>query len=161
MNLIGSKVILKPMTLSLCNEVYRNYVPDPIMTDKPFSYTEEWVNQYFTSRDGDPARRFFAVTVAGRAIGEIQVKYLNFIVKKGNIGITLINDSVKGKGYGTEAERRIIQYAFQKLKLNVLYADAVLRNTRSQHIMEKLGFRYVHKDDIFRYYELQRENYKG
>ncbi len=161
MNLIGSKVILKPMTLSLCHEVYRNYVPDPMMTDKPFSYTKEWVNQHFAMRNGDPARRFFAVTVDGRAIGEIQVKYLNFVVKKGNIGITLINDSVKGKGYGTEAERLIIQYAFQKLKLNVLYADAVLRNTRSQHIMEKLGFRYVCKDDIFRYYELQRENYKG
>lgn len=149
------------MTLFLCQEVYRNYVPDPMMTDEPFSYTEEWVNQYFAFRDGDPARRFFAVTVAGRAIGEIQVKYLNFIVKKGNIGIILTNDSVKGKGYGTEAERLITQYAFQKLGLNVLYADAVLRNTRSQHVMEKLGFRYVCKDDIFRYYELQRKNYKG
>lgn len=103
------------------------------MTDEPFSYTKEWVNQYFTSRGGDPARRFFAVTVAGCA---------------------------KGKEYGTEAERLIIQYAFRELRLNVLYADAVLRNTRSQHIMEKLGFRYVCKDDIFRYYELQRENYK-
>lgn len=101
----------------------------------------------------------FAIIVNEVAIGEVQIKYINNIIKKGNLGIHLVNYSVKGKGYGTETEKLMIQYAFKQLGLNTLYADAVLRNTRSQYIMKKLGFQYVCEDEVFRYYELKKYNW--
>ena len=71
------------------------------------------------------------------------------------MGIHLQNDGVKGKGYGTEAERLILQYAFEELGIAAVNAKAVLKNTRSQHVLEKVGFRYTHEDDTFKYYRCE------
>ena len=35
-------------------------------------------------------------------------------------------------------------------------ADAALKNTRSQHVLEKVGFQYTHEDDTFKYYRCER-----
>ena len=72
------------------------------------------------------------------------------------MGIHLQNDAVKGKGYGTQAERLILRYAFEELGMVAVNAKAVLMNTRSQHVLEKVGFCYTHEDDTFKYYRCER-----
>lgn len=42
------------------------------------------------------------------------------------------NDAVKDKGYGTQAERLAVKYAFDQLGMVAVNADTVLKNTRSQ-----------------------------
>lgn len=158
MDIRGEKVILKPLTKELCHEIYKKYVADPMMTYETYEYSTEKVDNYFNKRTKDSKRKLFAIMVDGAAIGEVQIKYIDNVIKKGTLGIQLVNDSVKGKGYGTEAEQLIIQYAFEHLGLNTLYADAVLRNTRSQYIMKKLGFEYVYEDETFKYYKLKKDN---
>ena len=69
------------------------------------------------------------------------------------------NDSVKGKGYGTQAEKLAIKYAFEKLGMLAVNADAVLKNTRSQHVLEKVGFRFVKEGGIFRYYRVEQADF--
>ena len=73
------------------------------------------------------------------------------------MGIHLRDDSVKEKGYGTLAERLILQYAFEELEMIAVNADAVLKNTRSQHVLEKVGFQYVREDDVFKYYRCEKK----
>lgn len=41
--------------------------------------------------------------------------------------------------------------------LRAVNADAVLKNRRSQHILEKVGFRYIGEDETFKYYRFERE----
>lgn len=159
MDIIGKSVVLRPLTRELCHEIYKCYVADPMMMDEPYEYSVEKVDAYFDERSKDSKRKIFAIIANEVAIGEVQIKYINNIAKKGNLGIHLVNDSVKGRGYGTEAEKLMIQYAFEKLGLNTLYADAVIRNTKSQYIMKKLGFQYVCEDEVFRYYELKKDDW--
>lgn len=158
MDIRGEKVILKPLTKELCHEIYKKYVADPMMTDETYKYSPEKVDNYFNIRIKDSKRKLFAIMVDESAIGEVQVKYIDDVIKKGTLSIHLVNDSVKGKGYGTEAEQLIIQYAFEYLGLNTLYADAVIRNTRSQYVMQKLGFEYIYEDEAFKYYKLKKDN---
>lgn len=73
------------------------------------------------------------------------------------MGIRLRDDSVKEKEYGTQAERLILQYAFEELEMIAVNADAVLKNTRSQHVLEKVGFQYVREDDVFKYYRCEKK----
>ena len=68
----------------------------------------------------------------------------------------MCDDSVKGKGYGTEVEMQVLRYAFDVLNMRAVNADALLQNTRSQHVMEKVGFRYVREDEKFKYYRCER-----
>ena len=55
-------------------------------------------------------------------------------------------------------EKLAIEYAFQKLGLCPLHADAVRKNCRSIHVLEKAGFRFVREDDKYVYYEIQNPN---
>lgn len=47
-----------------------------------------------------------------------------------------------GKGYMTEAVNRVVQYAFEELKCEVLTAFYYPENIRSKRVIEKCGFQY-------------------
>ena len=46
-----------------------------------------------------------------------------------------------GKGYATEAGRRVVKFAFEELKAEVLEASWFHDNPKSGRVLEKLGFR--------------------
>lgn len=77
--------------------------------------------------------------------------------KECTLSIHMQNDTAKGKGYGTEAEKLAIKYAFEELGMKAVNADTVLKNTRSQHVMEKVGFKFIKEDGDFRYYKIERQ----
>ena len=99
----------------------------------------------------------FAILVDGQIVGECKLKYIDMDKRECSMGIHLRDDSVKEKGYGTQAERLILQYAFEELEMIAVNADAVLKNTRSQHVLEKVGFQYVREDDVFKYYRCEKK----
>lgn len=45
-----------------------------------------------------------------------------------------------GRGYGTEALKRLVEYAFEDLNLVRLYAHHLTRNPASGRVLEKAGF---------------------
>ena len=47
-----------------------------------------------------------------------------------------------GKGYMTEAAKRLIRYCFEELKLDILMIRTSETNRRSQRVIEKCGFTY-------------------
>ena len=47
-----------------------------------------------------------------------------------------------GKGYMTEAAKRLVRYAFDELNLDVLMIRTSETNIRSQRVIDKCGFRY-------------------
>lgn len=48
-----------------------------------------------------------------------------------------------GKGYATEAGKVFVNYAFNELKADALYAYADAGNENSRKILEKLGLKYI------------------
>ena len=67
------------------------------------------------------------------------------------------NEKYKDRGFGTQAELLAIDYVFHEMGIPVLYADSVLTNTRSQHVLEKVGFRLIGQDEERRYYRITRD----
>ena len=67
-----------------------------------------------------------------------------------------------GKGYATEAGKAFIEYAFDNLKADAVYAYADAGNDNSRKILEKLGLRYVnsfeHEEELEVWYELKNPN---
>lgn len=66
------------------------------------------------------------------------------------------NDTVKGRGFGTQAELMAVKYAFDELGMVAVNADTIIKNIRSQHVLEKVGFKFVRKDGDFKYYRIER-----
>ena len=52
-------------------------------------------------------------------------------------------------------------YAFDEMKMDTVFADSVLKNTRSQHVLQKVGFSETHRDEHFVYYRCDRESWTG
>jgi len=67
-----------------------------------------------------------------------------------------------GKGYATEAGIAFVDYAFNKMKVEALYAYADAGNEGSRKILEKLGFHFVnsfeYNEEIEVWYELRNPN---
>ncbi|RXM46736.1 GNAT family N-acetyltransferase [Flavobacterium sp. YO64] len=67
-----------------------------------------------------------------------------------------------GKGYATEAGKAFIEYAFDNLKVDAVYAYADAGNDNSRKILEKLGLRYVnsfeYQEELEVWYELKNPN---
>ena len=150
-------VHLVPMTRQMCHEFYKEFQNDPAIGHYyEYIYTPEIAERYF-ERNTVADRKLFAILVESKIVGECKLKDIDYRKKECSMGIHLQNDAVKGKGYGTEAERLILQYVFEELGMVAVNADAVLKNTRSQHVLEKVGFRYTHEDDTFKYYRCERD----
>ena len=152
---------LRLMTRELCHELYKSWEnDDSIYMDmsifKEYVYNEESVDHYFDSKQGT-SRRIFAIMLEDRPIGELQLKQIDMDKRECTLSIHMQNDSFKGNGYGTEAEKLAIKYAFDELGMVAVNADTVAKNTRSQHILEKIGFQFLKEQGDFRYYRLEKE----
>ena len=78
-------------------------------------------------------------TVVG-SIGFEEDRYRPRISSK-EMGYSLAKDRW-GRGYMTEAAKRLIRYGFEELKLDVLMIRTSETNLRSQRVIEKCGFTY-------------------
>jgi ribosomal-protein-alanine N-acetyltransferase len=67
-----------------------------------------------------------------------------------------------GKGYATEAGKAFVDYAFNEMKVEALYAYADEGNENSRKILEKLGLRYInsfeYENELEVWYELKNPN---
>lgn len=54
-----------------------------------------------------------------------------------------LNKSYWGKGFATEAAEASVNYGFNKLKLNEIYAMAHSKNKASRNVIEKVGLTYI------------------
>jgi len=52
------------------------------------------------------------------------------------------------KGYATEAATAVLRYAFTELKLDEVFSFSVVANSRSRHVMEKIGLHHSEDDDF-------------
>ncbi len=153
------KIELKTMTRELCHELYKDWEnDDSIFMDmsmfKPFKYNKANVDSYFDSKQ-NPSRILFSIMLGGKPIGEIHLKKIDRDNKECTLSIHMQNNKVKNKGYGTQAEQKAVKYAFEKLGMVAINADTIIKNTRSQHVLEKVRFKAIRKDDQFIYYRIE------
>ncbi|ANF53190.1 GNAT family acetyltransferase [Chryseobacterium glaciei] len=70
-----------------------------------------------------------------------------------------------GKGYATESAKAALDYGFNDLNIDIIYAMAHSENDGSNHILQKLGFErtgeFIEPDGTCFWYELQREKYSS
>ncbi len=156
-----TEITLAPMTRELFHALYRGFENDPdiymnMQYYTQYAYNQEKVDERFDSLQ-TPERVVFAVMLDGAPIGEVQLKRINRERNDCTLSIHLQNDAVKNRGFGTQAEKQAVRYAFDVLKLDAVNADAVLKNTRSQHVLEKAGFMFTREDEMFRYYRIENE----
>jgi ribosomal-protein-alanine N-acetyltransferase len=97
-------------------------------------------------KDFDTGRWAVVLKETGEFIGWSGIKFItNEINKHQNfyeIGYRF-NEKNWGKGYATESGKAFIDYAFNIMKVDAVYAYADKGNENSRKILEKLGLKYI------------------
>lgn len=158
---------IQPMTRERMHEMYRGFTMDPAIFDdmelfeahKDYVYDPQKVDALFDMRSAEEGSIAFAVMRKDKVIGEVGLRHASQETKECELSVHLQNDAVKNKGYGTQAEILAIDYAFDTLGMEHIFAESLVKNTRSQHILEKLGFRYTGEEEGFKQYYLEKEEY--
>ena len=155
-----SEIRLAPMTDEMYHAYFREYENDPdvFLVGQPYAsytYSEEKAERYI-QRQKDLRRIPLAILRGDEIVGEIILKNIEEH-RSVTMGIALKNARYKDQGIGTRAERLAVDYVFQVLDIPTVYADTIQTNTRSQHVLEKVGFVFLREDENFKYYRIDRE----
>lgn len=55
----------------------------------------------------------------------------------------MLGDEFWGHGFGTEALKAVLKYAFEKMEMKIIIADHMSENVASGKVMQKVGMQYM------------------
>ncbi len=101
--------------------------------------SEEWLKRVQEDRD----RVWFVVVLkeTGRVIGEAGLLRIFPAWRQADMTVIIGDKEYWGQGYGSEAGRLVLDYAFGNLNMHRLSIGVVGWHERALHFWEKLGFR--------------------
>lgn len=105
-------------------------------------FTEDMVRKFLDGLPGKDDRADWAIIRAedGAHVGEVVLNDLDEDNRSMNFRIGLAGESVWGRGYGTDATRAVVAYAFDVVGLHRLSLGVYAFNPRAQRVYEKVGF---------------------
>ena len=105
-----------------------------------FKSVKDWLEKEL---EKDPPRMYWFMIRTledDRLIGEIALDGVSWFRGDSFVGITIGDRADWGKGYGTDAMRVILRYAFRELNLRRVTLDVFEYNPRAIRSYEKVGF---------------------
>ena len=142
----GERIYLREVRPSDVNENYYRWMNDPEVTryleSRFYPNSMGRLREYVTSKMGNRDNVFLAIVLkeGDRHIGNIKLGPINWIHRFADVGILIGEKDCWGKGYGTEAIRLVVDYAFRKLNLHRLTAGVYAINQASVRAFLKAGF---------------------
>ena len=146
--LIGSeRLALRPLQMDDAGTIATliRAEPDASFGHSRFPYSAVMLADWYAEMaENDPPKDFeFAIVLreSGDLIGETGLYDINWIARTAESGYWLYRAADRGMGYGTEANLLLLEYAFERLGLNMIWAWVKARNPRSQAALRKQGYR--------------------
>ncbi len=150
----GKKVTLRALEKEDLSNCWR-WINDPEITEGlymifPVSRYEE--EKWYESRINDDKNKYFAIEADEKHIGNIGLHNIDWINRKAELGILIGEKDYLNKGYGTDAIKTVLRYAFNKMNLHKIELRVYEFNKRAIRCYEKCGFKKegVLRDDVYR-----------
>ena len=146
------RLVLRPVTLDDAEAMFE-YASDKentrftFPTNQSLEETKNNIAQFYLA---NPLGRWgIELKSTGEFIGTIDLLKLDTVLKKATIGY-IINQKYWNRGFTTEANRVVIELAFEKIGMNKLDAFHDKDNPASGKVMEKSGMRFSHEEPYAR-----------
>ncbi len=146
-NIVGDRVALGPIRRDLL-PLYQRWLNDfgtlrtLFIPPRPMTMDEEtaW---YERAAAPDASEAHFTIyeTASWRPVGISQWRGIDYRNRTAEMAIFIGDAADRGKGYGTEATRLMLDYAFTALGLHSVMLTSYAFNLAGQRAYEKAGFR--------------------
>ena len=163
--LVGNRLYLSPMSVEDA-AIYVKWLNDPTVSENigmdtkitTLESEKEWLKE-------NQNKYNFAIVLkeSDKLIGNISLIEVDLVHRNAVLGIFIGDDSNRGKGYGREAIKLLLEYGFNNLNLNNIMLSVYSFNKRAIKVYESLGFKKFgtrHKSHYFKgkfYDEIQME----
>ena len=104
-------------------------------------YNQEYYNDVKNSRD----TKVFKILVEDKHVGNVSLSHIDWIHRRGELGIVIWDSCYRSKGVGTSACSLLCSYAFNILGLTAVWLGVVEGNTGAIKCYEKVGFKQCGK----------------
>lgn len=147
--LVGDKVVLRTPEVEDIHVLLRwindREVGQYLMPHFPFSHTEErdWLERVSRS---ETDRVLLIQARDGQPIGVIGLHRIDHTRRQAELGIFIGEKEYWGRGYGTDAIRTLLRFAFQEMNFHRIYLRVNADNERAQRCYRKCGF--VHEGTL-------------
>jgi RimJ/RimL family protein N-acetyltransferase len=113
--------------------------------DEAYEMIPGEVAQGWASSEAKASNPVFTILerVSGQAIGRCALFSINNTDRSSMCGIFIGEKSLWGQGYGSEALRLLLDYAFNLLNLNSVMLGVFAFNQRALAVYQKIGFREI------------------
>ena len=146
------RLVLRPVTLDDAEAMFE-YASDKettrytFPTNQSLEETKNNIAQFYLA---NPLGRWgIELKSSGEFIGTIDLHKMDTVLKKAAIGY-IIQKKYWNQGLTTEANRAVIELAFEKIGMNKLDAFHDKDNPASGKVMEKSGMRFSHEEPYAR-----------
>lgn len=105
-----------------------------------------------TLQDKSTQRLAIEVLADGHYIGNIGLYDIDWLNRKAEYGILIGDKAAWGRGFGLDASKALLAYAFGELNLHRISLRVLTQHVRALRLYEKLGFRIEGRlrEDIYR-----------
>jgi RimJ/RimL family protein N-acetyltransferase len=142
--LIGDKIYLRPLEVTDAATIVP-WFNDPevtrfLLSHRPMSlHAEEEFLRRMAANENDVVPGI-VVKETDQLVGTVGL-HPEYRCREARFGIVLGDKASWGRGYGTEATRLMVRYAFDTLNLNRVWLHVYEYNPRGLRVYEKIGFR--------------------
>jgi len=103
----------------------------------------EFLDKLLNAKPGEPLVLGIWLDDGPKLIGNTGLHEISHLHQRAELGVFIGDKDEWGKGYGAEAIRLLLTYAFRTLNLRKAVLKHFSDNTRGRRLYDKLGFREV------------------
>lgn len=150
----GDRVALRPLAAGDLRKLVKWYGDPRVIhflgRGSPVTLAEE--ERWFRDYERKPDEQIFAIEVDGRHVGNLGLHHVDRVHRKADLGIVIGETTLWSRGFGTEAIRLGLTYAFEDLGMNKVALDVLEYNHRAIRSYEKCGFQRegIQRQDVYK-----------
>lgn len=146
-HIIGKGIYLRPLRKIDINKRYLSWLNDTLVTkymETKFNPpTLKDLDNYYEELKNSKSNEMFAIVTSAKNehIGNIKLGNINPNHRYADLGIMIGERKYWGKGYGQEACRLLLGYAFKRLNLNKVILGVYENHAAAIRTYQNLGFK--------------------
>ncbi|WP_195573844.1 GNAT family N-acetyltransferase [Paenibacillus sp. 1001270B_150601_E10] len=157
----GDNVYLRPVEVEDADQYYATLYDEDVryLTGTKASFSKHQVVRHLEAKglDSSSVLLWIIRKDTNEPIGDIELQEIDGMNRSAGLRIAINGGSHQGKGFGSEAIRLMLDYAFGICNLHRVELNVYAYNERAIHVYQKIGFKQegIQRDALFynhRYY---------